>query len=71
MTFPSKIGSNYNDSIVALVLLPLVWTFISVRIYVRGFITKKPGWDDVTAVAAAVSSISKDLEDLISVLTFL
>jgi hypothetical protein len=54
MTFPSKDGSNYNDSIVALVLLPLIWIFISLRIHIRGFITKKLGWDDIAAVVAVV-----------------
>jgi hypothetical protein len=56
MTFPSKDGSNYNDSIVALVLLPLIWVFISIRIHIRGFITKRLGWDDITAVIAVVRS---------------
>jgi hypothetical protein len=58
MTFPSKLGANYVDSITVLILLPLIWIFIGIRIYVRGFVTKKPGWDDVTAVIAAVSSNS-------------
>jgi hypothetical protein len=55
MIFPSKIGSDYEDSIVVLILLPLIWIFICVRIYVRGFITRQPSWDDLTAVFAAVS----------------
>jgi hypothetical protein len=56
MTFPSKDGSNYHDSIVALILLPLIWIFISIRIYIRGFIIKRLGWDDITAVIAVVRS---------------
>ncbi|KAF2416993.1 hypothetical protein EJ08DRAFT_703515 [Tothia fuscella] len=54
MTFPSKDGSNYTDSVVALVLLPLIWIFISIRIHIRGFITKQLGWDDITAVIAVI-----------------
>jgi hypothetical protein len=64
MTFPSKDGSNYNDSIVALVLLPLIWIFISIRIRVRGFITKQLGWDDITAVVAVVRSCSLEFKRL-------
>ncbi|KAF2431653.1 hypothetical protein EJ08DRAFT_659665 [Tothia fuscella] len=54
MPFPFPTGSNYVDSIVLLILLPLIWIFIFIRIYVRGFITKQPSWDDATAVIAAV-----------------
>jgi hypothetical protein len=56
MTFPSKIGLNYADSITALTLTPLVWIFICIRIYVRGFLINRLGWDDVAAVFAVVSS---------------
>jgi hypothetical protein len=56
MTFPSKTGSAYEDSIVSLVLLPLVWVFVCTRIYVRGFAIKQFGWDDTTTVLATVSS---------------
>jgi hypothetical protein len=59
MTFPSKDGSNYHDSIAALVLLPLILIVISIRIYLRGFVTKRLGWDDITAVIAVVRSCSK------------
>jgi hypothetical protein len=55
MVFPSKASSNYSDSITVLILLPLVWTFITIRIYVRGYLIKSPGWDDITALVAAVS----------------
>jgi hypothetical protein len=55
MTFPDKIGDDYADSIVVLVLLPFIWIFICLRLYVRGFMSKKLGWDDVTALIAAVS----------------
>jgi hypothetical protein len=68
MTFPHKNGSSYDGAILALVLLPLVWIFILVRIYVRGFLTKKPGWDDITVVLAAVSLCPKTSDDLIWVL---
>jgi hypothetical protein len=54
MAFPRKDGSSYEDGILALALLPLVWIFIIIRIYVRGFLAKRPGWDDITAVIAAV-----------------
>jgi uncharacterized membrane protein (DUF106 family) len=55
MAFPSKNGSEYEDSMTGLVLLPLIWIFICTRIYVRAFLTRRPGWDDLAAVFAAVS----------------
>jgi hypothetical protein len=58
MTFPDKTGANYDDSIVVLIILPLIWIFICLRLYVRGFVSKQPGWDDITAVIAAVSHVS-------------
>jgi hypothetical protein len=58
MTFPSKSGAFYEDSVTVLISLPIIWVFIGIRIYVRGVLTKQPGWDDFTAIIAAVSFAS-------------
>jgi nicotinamide riboside transporter PnuC len=55
MILPTKLGQNYKDSIASLVFTPIVLVLVLVRLYVRTYLTRRPGWDDLTCVLAVVS----------------
>jgi hypothetical protein len=45
----------YSYALVAVVLPPITWLFLLLRLYVRGFMTKNLGADDWVALAATIS----------------